>query len=150
MSERSTIAGRAAFFQFGNTNSTATIDINGAYTGLSEYYMLLVGALAWFILYTGPLLHYVAAHAATLRPLARFDADFDPSAVATSDGDSLVVGDASSTARRLHNDGDSARELQTEAQLQSRSNSIVRFFFFFLRHVDNMFVSHHLRTGGSI
>lgn len=68
--------GWAALFQFGNTNSTATIDISGAYTGLSSYNPALVGALTWFILYTGPLLYAVAALASTLRAHApRRDAE---------------------------------------------------------------------------
>lgn len=51
---------RGAFFAFGNSNSIATIDLSGAYAGLTHYRPLAVGAQALALLYTGPLV--VGAH----------------------------------------------------------------------------------------
>lgn len=48
--------GVAALFQLGNSNSTATIEVSGAYTGFDEFYEPLTGAFVWLIMYTGPFL----------------------------------------------------------------------------------------------
>ncbi|PRP89326.1 transferase [Planoprotostelium fungivorum] len=47
--------GAASFFTFGNSNSVATIDIGGAYTGLYTYNEIVVGSLTAIIALTGPL-----------------------------------------------------------------------------------------------
>ena len=64
--------GMAAMFQLGNSNSTATIDISGAYTGLDAYHRPLVAAFVWLIVYSGPALHFLAllAHVAAQRARA--------------------------------------------------------------------------------
>lgn len=51
---------QSCFFAFGNTNSVATIDISGAYTGLIDYNEIMVGTLVALIGFTGPLLCFLA------------------------------------------------------------------------------------------
>lgn len=51
--------GEASFFSFGNSNSVATIDIAGAYTGLDTYNELVIGFLVGLIMYSGPLLFFI-------------------------------------------------------------------------------------------
>jgi len=53
--------GQAAFFGFGNSNSLATIDISGAYTGLSTYSEFSVGFLVFLIGYSGPIFFCLSA-----------------------------------------------------------------------------------------
>ena len=53
--------GVAGMFQLGNSNSTATIDISGAYAGLGAFHRPLVAALVWLTLYSAPALHTAAA-----------------------------------------------------------------------------------------
>lgn len=62
---------RGAFFAFGNSNSVATIDLGGAYAGLARYRPAAVGAQAFALLYTGPLvvgLHVASACYRLARP----------------------------------------------------------------------------------
>eukprot|EP01113_Clastostelium_recurvatum_P044384 TRINITY_DN7490_c0_g1_i4.p1 TRINITY_DN7490_c0_g1~~TRINITY_DN7490_c0_g1_i4.p1 ORF type:complete len:1093 (-),score=251.77 TRINITY_DN7490_c0_g1_i4:18-3296(-) len=49
------------FFMFGNSNSLSTIDISGAYTGVATYSPGMVGALTFFIGFTGPFFFFVVA-----------------------------------------------------------------------------------------
>jgi len=51
--------GNAAFFLLGNSNSVSTIDISGAYTGVSEYNSLIVGILTFVILFGGPTIVFL-------------------------------------------------------------------------------------------
>lgn len=46
-----------SYFIFGNSNSLASIDIAGAYTGLDNYSEWFVGLFAGIILYTGPIIY---------------------------------------------------------------------------------------------
>lgn len=55
-----TVLAQASYFAFGNSNSLATIDIAGAYTGLTAYNETAVGLLTFLIGYTGPLLCLLA------------------------------------------------------------------------------------------
>jgi hypothetical protein len=49
------LVGQCLFFALGNSHLVSTVDIAGAYTGLSGYSQALVGALAAVILLSGPL-----------------------------------------------------------------------------------------------
>ncbi|KNC86290.1 hypothetical protein SARC_01552 [Sphaeroforma arctica JP610] len=63
--------GRGAFFQYGNSGKISTIDISGAYTGLSEYGgPVYTGTLTLFITYTGVLMWTLA-----LIPILSWDDD---------------------------------------------------------------------------
>jgi len=48
--------GQTFYFAFGNSNSVATIDINGAYTGLDIYHEQIVGGFTFLITFSGPFL----------------------------------------------------------------------------------------------
>ena len=48
--------GRSGYFNLGNSNSLASIDISKAYTGLTDYYPPVVGTFTLLITFTAPLL----------------------------------------------------------------------------------------------
>jgi len=48
--------GQCAFFAFGNSHAIATVDVSGAYTGLTEYNMTICGFLCGIITFSGPVL----------------------------------------------------------------------------------------------
>jgi len=50
------IIGQCIFFALGNSHVVSTVDISGAYTGLSDYNQYLVGILTFVITFTGPIL----------------------------------------------------------------------------------------------
>lgn len=56
-----TVLAQAAYFAFGNSNSLATIDISGAYTGLTAYNEAAVALLTLLVGYSGPLLCLLAS-----------------------------------------------------------------------------------------
>jgi ethanolaminephosphotransferase len=47
---------RSAFFSLGNSNSFATLDMSGAYTGLSSFYTPVVALLACVQTFSGPMI----------------------------------------------------------------------------------------------
>eukprot|EP01135_Chromosphaera_perkinsii_P009355 Nk52_evm31s1737 gene=Nk52_evmTU31s1737 len=51
--------GKFGFFAQGNSNSVATVDISGSYTGLYDYNALVVGILTLLIAYAFPLLAFL-------------------------------------------------------------------------------------------
>lgn len=51
--------GECYFFVVGNSHALATMDISGAYTGLSEYVFIVVFVLTGFILFAGQLISIV-------------------------------------------------------------------------------------------
>ncbi|GBG28914.1 GPI ethanolamine phosphate transferase 2 [Hondaea fermentalgiana] len=50
------ILGQCVFFALGNSHVISTVDISGAYTGLSDYNQTLVGSLTFVITFSGPIL----------------------------------------------------------------------------------------------
>jgi len=54
------LLGFSAFFSLQNSNSFATIDLAGAYTGLTKENIFISSMIAFFMLYTGPLLYNIA------------------------------------------------------------------------------------------
>jgi len=58
--------GQAGFFLLGNSNGIATVDLSGAYVGLSGYNLVLVGALTFTITTSGALFFHIAMLLITL------------------------------------------------------------------------------------
>eukprot|EP01130_Rhizamoeba_saxonica_P015108 TRINITY_DN671_c0_g2_i2.p1 TRINITY_DN671_c0_g2~~TRINITY_DN671_c0_g2_i2.p1 ORF type:complete len:901 (-),score=93.06 TRINITY_DN671_c0_g2_i2:93-2795(-) len=52
--------GNSAYFSLLNSNSLSTIDISNAYVGMDSYHPVLVPAFTYIILYTGPILYFLA------------------------------------------------------------------------------------------
>jgi ethanolaminephosphotransferase len=52
--------GKSSWFSLANSNSLATIDISGAYTGLASYNEAVVAVLTFVIGYSGPIYFFVA------------------------------------------------------------------------------------------
>lgn len=46
-----------SFYHFGRSVSITSIDFNGAYTGLNDYHIFLVGFLLILIIYSGPIIY---------------------------------------------------------------------------------------------
>eukprot|EP00250_Pteridium_aquilinum_P020571 c24867_g1_i1 orf=246-3212(+) len=65
--------GSSGHFGMGNTNTLATVDVAGAYIGLSQHSIFLSGLLAFIITYAAPLLYMLGA--LILISLAKFDAN---------------------------------------------------------------------------
>jgi ethanolaminephosphotransferase len=53
--------GQASFFAFGNSNSLATIDIRGGYTGLDDYNEIAVPILIACTGLAGPIMFFIAS-----------------------------------------------------------------------------------------
>jgi ethanolaminephosphotransferase len=88
--------GIAALYQLGNSNSTATIEISGAYTGFDEFYQVVTGGLVWLIVYTGPflffLMHCASALDATSQAGGAVAQSFAVSSTLTSGRAALTAG----------------------------------------------------------
>jgi ethanolaminephosphotransferase len=84
--------GVAAMFQLGNSNSTATIEISGAYTGFDEFYQPLIGAFVWLIVYTGPLMFVLMLCASVLDHASPASTPFATAALLTSGRAALTAG----------------------------------------------------------
>jgi ethanolaminephosphotransferase len=86
--------GIAALFAMGNSNSTATIEISGAYTGFDEFYQVVIGGLVWLIVYTGPFLFFLMLCASALDQTAPSGVTAQAFAIAST----LTSGRAAMTA----------------------------------------------------
>ncbi|KAG6549640.1 hypothetical protein Mapa_008618 [Marchantia paleacea] len=62
--------GASGHFGLGNSNTLATVDVAGAYIGLSSHSTVLSGILAFFITYGSPLLYMQGLLLTTSRPRA--------------------------------------------------------------------------------
>lgn len=53
--------GYSSFFVLGNSNGISTIDISGAYTGLTDYNQFIVGSLVGIIILSGPIFFFLGS-----------------------------------------------------------------------------------------